>query len=262
MKNRTIILSFAFMLGVAVLCSAADPVVVQPDSMELAPAEQALLSAGITTLESLLADTTLGPHRRFGQDGWTQESFALYAAGSLEERGYPIYLARAGQRVWVLVGLAVEGRMVWIPVEPSPASAGTVQATLGRVPFVQPSSPSRLLEERYLAFESVSSLPPNQGPTARFRTSDETLIAGRSLQLTAYRSSDPNGIIALYRWCIGEAPCVATTSWSHVVTLGKPGHIEITLVVVDDAGRSASVSLGVRVLRDTLRPPSSGCGCG
>jgi hypothetical protein len=263
MKTRTIILFCAFMLGVAVLCSAADPVVAQPDSMNLTATERTLLQTGITKLEVLLSDPTLGPQRRLGQDGWIQDSFALFAAGSLEERGYSVYLARGGQNVWVLVGLVIEARTVWMPVEPSPSSAGTTQTTLGRIPSVQPSSSSLLLEERYLTFDSVSLLPPNQSPIARFRTSEDELIAGQSVQLIASRSSDPDGAIALYRWCIGETPCFVTKSWSHVVTLDEPGLIEITLIVIDNAGRSASVSSEVRVRRATLRPqPTGGCGCG
>ena len=258
-------------VSTCVAVQAEEPIVFQLDATNLSTRELAQLSTDLAELEMLLRDTTLGPQRQLGQNSWTVRSFALFSAGSLADRGYPIYLAEDEERVWVLVGLVAAARTLWIPVEAAPSS-GIVQTTLGRIPYAQASSSSLHVAERYLSFDSTFPLPRNLGPVARFRTSSAFASAGdvldvsigREFQLSASSSSDPDGSIALYRWCIGVNPCAATTRWSYSTRLDEYGTTPITLIVVDNAGRSASVSATLNVV-DAPPPPDGGdgdCGCG
>ncbi len=268
-RALVMILALAAVQGVA--GQEGGPIVFQVDQGNLSAHELSQLSVNLSALEEVLQDTTLGPQRKYGQNGWTHYSFALFCAGSLADRGYPVYLAQDSELVWVLVGLPVGSRTVWIPVEPSPAR-GVTQETLGRIPFVEPSGPSLRVQERYLSFDSASSLPENASPVARFSASGTLIgeedevdaIAGRTLRLTAAPSRDPDGRIALYRWCVGESPCVASSYETYSMRPDEPGTTRITLVVVDNAGRSASVSATI----DASSPPppsdtgDGGCGCG
>jgi hypothetical protein len=270
MRIRALVIVAALVVGPFAGVLAQQGSVPQLDETNFSAAELRRLSSELSSLATILDDATLGPQRRLGQDGWTSESFATFTAGSLAERGYSVSLARNEARVWVLVGLVVGGRSVWVPVEPSP-EAGAKQETLGRIPFQRPDSNSLRVDDRYLTFSATSTLPPDLSPSARVRTSESFIEAGKSFRLVA-SASDPDGQIVLYRWCIDGVPCVATTSWSYVARVETPGEVRILLVVVDSAGRSTSVETAVTVaagatdeFRDLegLSPgPNSGCGCG
>jgi len=254
--------------GVTALAAEVEQItVVQLDSQHFSTQELGRLSAELARLDDLLSAATLGPQRRLGQDGWTWQSFAEFSAGSLAERGYEVVLALDGQRTWILVSLLIDGRTIWIPVEPSPAGTAP-QTTLGRIPFARPGTGSLLLEGAYLSFTSTSALQPNLGPTAVFRVSDRVVERNASVRLEAAASWDPDGVIALYRWCIDGAPCVATLSWSFIARSGTPGENRITLFVVDNAGRSASSEAFFSVRSDDPEPTRSplydpaDCGCG
>jgi len=271
---RALVILAALAMVYGVPGQAEDPVVFQLDQENLSTSELDRLAADLSVLQRILADTTLGPQRKHGEDGWTHYSFSLFSGGSLAERGYPVFLAQDGQLVWVLVGLAVGGRTVWVPVEPTP-TRGTTQLTLGSIPFVDPASRSMQLQARYLTFSSASPLPKNASPVARFRASGRiareggkvAATVGQRLQLDASPSSDPDGGIALYRWYVGTSSCVASPDPTHSTRSDQPGTTPITLVVVDHAGRSASISA---VIDASVASPqqrddkdSGGdCGCG
>jgi len=267
MRIRVLIITIASAVALAAGIQSEGQVVVQLDTHNFSAEELGRLSAELLRLEDLLGDQTLGPQRQLGQDGWTPQSFAEFSAGSLAERGYDVVLARDVQRAWILVALVINGRTVWIPIEPSPAT-GTTQATLGRVPFLSPDSGSLLMESQYLLFASTSVLAQNLGPTADFRISDTVVEVNASVLLDASASWDPDGTIVLYRWCIGGTPCVAMTSWSFVSHANTPGDRRVTLIVVDNAGRSASTELFFSVrgeVPDSTRSPlydPADCGCG
>jgi len=262
MRIRVVTTVLALAIALAAGVPARGQVVAQLDAQNFSAQELGHLSAELARLGELLDDPSLGPQRKLGQDGWSWESFAAFSAGSLADRGYPVVLARDGGRVWVLVGVLVDGKTVWVPVEPSPA-AGERQLTLGRIPFATASSGSLRLESLYLSFASTAELPPNQRPTASFTVSDNVIDPSTAVHLTALTSSDPDGRIVLYRWCIDGGPCVATTSWSYVTTLRTPGNVSITLTVFDNAGESASmqITIVVRHIIDPPPPPDPNCGC-
>jgi hypothetical protein len=262
MRNRVLISVLTLLATLAgAIPATAQVVPLQLDPSNFSAQELTLLSGEMARLDSLLGDTTLGPQRKLGQDGWSQDAFARFSAGSLAERGYPVYLARSQTNVWVFAGLVVDGRTVWIPIEPSPL-AGETQSTLGRIPLAG-GFDSLLLQSRYLSFESTTGLGPNTSPSAALRAAETSITVGESIRLIASGSSDPDGRIVLYRWCLGGS-CEATTSWTHILRIDAPGAQRITLFVVDDGGRSASATIQIQAWQrvDEPAPPSGGCGCG
>jgi hypothetical protein len=241
---------------------AGDVHVVQLSPADLSGAVLAELSSRLEPLRALLADTTLGPQRKPGQDGWTPAQFARFSVGSLAERGYPVWVAANSVRTWVLVGVECAGQVVWIPVEPTPR-VGEVQGTLGRIPFAT-SGTSLLLDESYLPFTSLAPVGENAPPVCGFSVSALEMDQGSALQLNASTSFDRDGAVALYRWRVGDGPWIPTTSWSHAIIVDASGIVPLTLSVVDNAGRSSlcSVSLSVRPMeKKTPRPAPPPCGC-
>jgi len=267
MRIGLVIAVSSLVVAVAVSPLAVGQGVVQLDESSFSAQELVRLSAELARLQDYLDNTTLGSQRALGQDAWTAESFAVFTAGSLAERGYSVRLAEAGPRVWVLAEIALGDRTVWVPIEPTP-QAGAIQSTLGRIPFVQPGTSSLRLKADYLSPSSTFPLPQNRAPTATFRVSETSVSVGGTVRLIASLSSDPDGQIVTYRWCVGEAPCVVTTSWSYIVRLDEPGDTKITLVVVDNAGRSASANGIIGVSGEGIQPSQSpvkktrDCDCG
>jgi hypothetical protein len=268
MKNRTIVLSCAFVLGLAVLCSAADPAVVQPDSLDLTPGERNLLLTGIANLESLLSDQTLGPQLAHGSSGWTSREFARFSAWSLADRGYSVYLAtsaswQGGPHTWVLVGLSLGTKTAWIPVEATPL-AGGIQTTLGQVPLWSRSSGSIHYDERYVAFTSVNALPDNRAPIAQIRTSGQSVEIGELVTLSANQSYDPDGQLTVFVWCVDGRPCFATSSWSHIFRATARGEKTVRLIVIDNLGRPGTAQVTLIASSKPLGEDrnSGGCGCG
>ena len=260
MRTRRMIIVALTMVLSAGLSAVAQVPVVQLDPAHFSTQELTTIADQLEQLDELLRRPTLGPQRRLGQDGWTEASFARFTAGSLAERGYPVYLAAGGGHDWVLAGLSVDGRTVWVPVDAAPA-AGAVQQTLGRVPYTDAGSIR--IESRYLAPSSASALPSNRAPTAALRASETTIQDTDTLRLIASQSSDADGRVVLYRWCVDGSPCAATTSWSYVAHPNATGDVRIVLTVVDDGGFSASTTMSIVVLETVDVPdPPAGCGCG
>ncbi len=258
-----VVLLFSSVLGAT---QSASIRVVQLDGANLPPSLVAELPGLLAPLNALLADPTLGPQRKLGQDGWTTAQFARFTAGSLAERGYDVQLATttSGGAWCVLVGIRASNRTVWVPIEPSP-SGDAVQLTLGRIPFVSPGSASLLLVEPYLSFTSATTLPANVPPTALPPTASVPAVnQGDMFQLLAGSSHDTDGTIALYRWCIGNQPCASTTSWSYTAIINDAGQVVVRLSVVDNDGRSASSAFIMTVLAAPGRPAPvtpPPCGC-
>ncbi len=247
------------------LVSAADiSVVKQLDEANYSAEVLGTLPAALMQLQSILTDESLGPRRRLGEDGWTTREFASFAAGSLADRGYLVRIAVAGARAWPIVGLPVANTVVWLPVVSTPLP-GDEQKTLGYVPFDAQSGKGQL-DAEYLAYDSVSAVPPDSPPKAQFRFSALTVDYGSAVEVLATGSSDPDGRIVLYRWCVDGGPCVATLSWSHLITATSASHVlSVTLFVVDDRGRSASASGTIEVTNLSINknpPPVTSCGCG
>jgi hypothetical protein len=266
MKTRTLVLTCVFVLGLATLCLAADPVVVQPDSAEFTAVERTALRTGIATLESLLSDATLGPQLAHGSLGWTSQQFARFSAWSLTDRGYPVYLAAStswegGPHTWVLVGLSLGTTTAWVPVEATPLP-GEVQTTLGRIPLSSRSSASVRYDDRYAAFASAAALPDNRAPVAQIRASAQSVAVGERVTLSASHSYDPDGQLVTYVWCVDGLSCFATSSWSHVFRATAGGEKTVRLIVIDNLGRPGTAQIRVVALATPEGDPNSGGGCG
>jgi hypothetical protein len=262
-RAGSISLLLLVVLSVVGVSQAGDVHLVQLGPSALSGAVLAEIPSRLEPLRALLEDTTLGPQRKPGQDGWTPAQFARFTAGSLAERGYPVWVAANSVRTWVLVGVECAGQVVWIPVEPTPR-VGEVQGTLGRIPFATSGGSSLLLDEGYLSFTSVAPLGDNSAPVCGFSVSALEMDQGSTLQLNASTSFDRDGAIALFRWQVGDGPWVATTSWSHAIIVAASEIVPLTLVVVDNAGKSSqcTVSLSVRPMdQKTIRVAPPPCGC-
>jgi len=228
--------------------------------------DRAQLLAVLATLEPLLADTTRGSRQFRDQDAWGTREFALYTAGALEQLGYAtVVVVRSdsgGSTYWVLVRVALAARDGFLPVDPSPA-ASAMQYTLGRVPGVMSTTDARF-DERYLTYDEVIALPTNQPPVAQIRKPMGTLLVGEKILLLGVLSSDPDGVIVLYRWRVGtEGPIVMEKS-SFYYQFDAPGSHQIELTVVDNRGASAATMIEVVVVdvSEEGDQEDTGCGCG
>jgi PKD repeat protein len=105
----------------------------------------------------------------------------------------------------------------------------------------------------------VTTLPPNQPPTAAFTANANAL----SVAFDGTGSSDPDGTIVKYAWDFGDGSSSAQASPSH--TYAAPGTYSVTLTVTDNRGGSAfitkSISVSTVVAADAFgRTVSSGWG--
>lgn len=151
------------------------PQVLQPNATAYSAEEVLVLIEALATLDQVLSDGSQGSRRTFVAGGWQSRDLASYTAGRLAESGYQTLLASQGgwpdgEHVWVLVGLALPARTVWVPVEATPQPESS-QLTLGRVPGTVDEGGALWFEERYAAFAEVEELPDNQEPVAKFRCS-------------------------------------------------------------------------------------------
>ena len=229
--------------------------------------DRAQLLAVLATLEPLLADTTLGSRQFRDQGAWGTREFALYTAGALEQLGYAtvvVVRSDAGDSTyWVLVKVALAARDGFLPVDPSPA-AGAMQYALGRVPGLSLSTTDARFDERYLTYDEAIALPTNQPPVAQMRKPMGTLLVGEKVLLLGVLSSDPDGVIVLYRWRVGtQNPIVMQTS-SFYYQFDAAGSHQIELTVVDNRGASAATAIEVVVVdvSEEGDQEDTGCGCG
>jgi len=233
------------------------PQVVQLNGIGLSAAQRAALDDAIRDLERVLGDPDLASKRALGQSGWDVLDFAAYTAGSLERLGYHVAIVRrdegtSGERVWVLVGLAVNGTTVWIPVEPLPDPIRR-QGTLGAIPWA--GAGTARLNEEYIPFDSVVELPPNLPPVAIIRPPGRILEA-EPVALFAHTSIDPDGEIVLYAWTFSGSEPETTISSSIWHTFPGVGEYTVGLTVTDSRGAQASTSLAVKAVEE------NDCGCG
>ncbi len=244
--------------------------VLQPNTTAYSAAEVATLKEAIATLEGILNDYDYGSRRVFAAGDWQSRNFAEYTAGFLAERSYVVKLVNQsgwsdGIHTWVLVGIPVAGKTAWVPVESSPA-AGSVQQTLGYVPMIRDASGDRRFEARYTEFSDVVELGANQPPVAKLRLPSSVVRVDEQVKLLALGSSDPDGEIMLYVWDFGDRKTETSTLWTVRHEYRQRGTYNVSLVVIDNHGTSATTSMRLRVVHSRSTPaetaPSSGGGCG
>jgi len=262
--TKTLILALALLCALPAIASAADTV--SPlDGLGLTGAESALLNQLVLRLETLLADGTLGSLKTRNATGWASAAFAAFTAGSLTERGYRVRLASGpegpdGPHTWVVAGLLVGDRTVWIPIEPSPAF-GALQRNLGRIAWESPSSRTRF-DPAYTEPVALMTLPDNAPPVARLQFDEPRYEIGDVVRASASGSFDRDNGIVVYRWCLDDEPCTSSSYWKLTIKKQDAGEYVLTLTVIDAGGRSATASA-----RFVVADPqgnewrSAGCGC-
>jgi len=238
------------------------PQVLQPSAYSAS--EAAALTQWIADLEKALADYTLGCLRTFGPDGCSSRDFAAYTAGILTGEGYKTTLVSGpgwpdGVHTWVLVGLALDGKTAWVPVEACP-QMGHTQPVLGKVPM---TADSREFDPRYLNFTGLVNLPSNKPPVAKIRLPASAIIAGETTRLFALGSQDSDGEIVLYLWDYGDGSKESVATWVTRHIFATPGKYQVRLTVVDSYGNQVTTEVTVRVVDkgELSSPPAAGCGC-
>ena len=257
------LVSAGVVLGTA-LCALAQPVVVQPNAADLSTAELAEFSNSYQRLSGLLGSITLGSQKLFGQHGWGPLDFAKFSAGSIEQKGYPTVIVElAGEgtesRVWVLVGLDLGSRTVWIPIEPLP-EPGFAQRTLGAVAGTVPAGGLVQIDPEYLIYTGVIELPENLPPIALIRPPASDVAEHVMSAWSGKTSIDPDGSIVLYQWTFDDDTQRVTAQFVQWFTFESSGTHTAHLTVTDSRGAQASTSLTLYVM--TTAEYEAGCGCG
>jgi len=269
MTRRVLMISLSLLLLAVPVLGGDLPQVLQPNETAYSATEVATLTQAIASLENILNDYRLGARRYFASDQWSSRDFAAYTGGTLTEMGYETVLVSGtglpdGTHTWLLVGIPLEARIAWVPVEASPV-AGHSQQVLGYIPSTTDGAGRLWYEESYLNFSDVTELPPNLPPVAKIRPPTGVVATNSRVKLLTLGSYDPDGEIVLYLWDFGDGTTSVHTSPVYRYAYGKKGDYTLTLTVIDNRGKPATTSVDVRVgQREEISPPSSsdGCGCG
>ena len=162
---------------VPVLCDELSQVL-QPNTTAYTAEEVTVLTEALTSLEEILNDDRFGSRRTFAPDAWQSQDFAAYTAGRLSEFGYKTMLVSRSDRadailpdalhVWVLVGIALDEQVAWVPVEATP-EPGKPQQNLGLIPSTTDEDGNIWFEESYVSFSEATDSPANLPPVAKIR---------------------------------------------------------------------------------------------
>jgi len=240
-------------------------IVRQPNATDYSAADLERLIAGITALQAVLGDATLGSNHQLSATDWDTYDFAVHTAQALTARGYDVLVVAApngsaGTRHWVLVSVDLDAHIGWVPVDPSPPF-GIVQSTLGTVPLTADAAEALWFDAVYvtyaeeIAIESTSNQPPN----AVIRTDHPKGVTNQKVVFLAVMSTDPDGQIVAYEWDLGDGATAAGRLVEH--RFGTPGLYQVSLTVFDNLGASGTVVLDYSV-KDPGGAATSGCGCG
>jgi len=238
-----------------------------PNASAYAASELAALQSAITNIQDLLDDYGLGSGRYFASTEWMSADFAAYTAGILASNGYETRLVAQegwpdGEHAWVLVGIVLPTRTVWIPVEASPAM-GKSQQILGAIPEYVDDAGQAWFEKEYAMFAREIVLPGNVSPVASIRIIPTQGIAGQEVTFMGLASYDPDGEIIRYGWDFGGLETSTRSTVRFAFT--AEGTYKIVLSVTDSRGKTTVTSIDYRVkgVREPATPSSGGgCGCG
>lgn len=255
MKRRSLgllapLLLLSLLVGFVGAQAADVPVVLQPMDAAFSPSERAVLLAAAQDVERILQQGYPTSYSRLASSGWLDRDFVVFAAGTLQFSGYEVIVVEGddgsgGNRLWILVGIALGERTGWIPVEATPSQVGA-SWLLGRIPWIGISGTE--FEAFYLAFDRVVELVPNTPPTAQITSigvvviDEQTAIHGRA--------EDRDGTIIAYVWSIDGEEIEVSTSFVFRHTFIALEEYEVTLVVFDNRGAQATASGLVEVLAE------------
>lgn len=243
--------------------------VLQPNDTAFSAAEVVALSQGIANLSETLDDYYLASRRYFRVEDWLSQDFSTYTAGRLSNLGYEVRIAYQDrwsdtEHSWVLVGILIQDRTAWIPVEASPEPDHS-QLNLGYIPYYTDNMEKLWFEERYCEFDDAVELSPNFPPVAKIRLPVWSSKAGELIKLTALEAYDSDGEIVLYSWDFGDRKTTILTSSVCRHRFKEPGSYTVTLTVTDNQGESATTADTLQIQADdsdATLPASGGCGCG
>ena len=269
MRRLVPLIVLLLFLPVASVLAGDLPQVLQPNTTAYSASEVATVTQAIVTLTKALNDYDMASRRYFSASEWSSRDFAMYTAGVLSGKGYTTLLVSGdgwpdGMHTWVLVGIPLEGKTAWVPVEASP-DQGHSQQILGHVPSTTDAAGKMWFDAPYLTFTTLVQLPSNAAPVAVIRPPMPPITTDTSLTFKAIGSYDPDGEIILYLWSFGDGTTEAATSWSIYHKFRKSGRFTISLTVVDNLGKEATAKMRLPVAEkseEAPTPPSSGCGCG
>ena len=255
----TVTLFLSLILSIAAL-SGETPTILQPNDPAYTSTERAAVLSAISRLEDLLATSFPVPRHRLTGQGWTEQDFAAFTAGKIEQGGFTAVLVRGtdaigAPSVWIAAGVNLGARIGWIPVEPMPTDRSN-EWQLGFVPTLIRGSVLQF-DANYLTFSTVIELPANMPPVAGIRRPLTVLVVDEKETIYGYGSADPDGQIILYEWRIDDEEPIETSTWSLRHTFEEVGEFTIALTVTDNRGATATTSIEVEVLEE-----DPGCGCG
>jgi hypothetical protein len=231
--------------------------VLQPSDSGYSSTERTALLAGADAVQKVLNEGFPFPRFRLIQQGWTDDAFIQFAAGTLRSAGYSVVLAEGTMsgvaRTWILVGIDLGSRTGWIPVEAA-ASWVSSEYRLGEIAW-QGGVAGGSFDSRYLAFSQTVALAPNAPPAITLTEPNRNVIVDVRATFQAV-GSDPDGTIIAYQWTFGDRDTLTDTHATVWYAFKDAGEQTVHLVVIDNRGGRTTASVTVDVLAE-----DPGCGC-
>jgi subtilisin-like proprotein convertase family protein/PKD repeat protein len=146
--------------------------------------------------------------------------------------------------------------------------SGTYGTDTGTNPSVSTSYSSpgtvtvglRVTDNAGLTATTTHAIQVTRPPVARLTAAPNPSTAGQQVTLDASGSSDPDGVIANYRWDLDGSGAYATNGGATpflVRAFGQPGTYRVGVLVTDNYGATASTTMTI-----TVNPPSTGTSTG
>jgi hypothetical protein len=268
------VLMFVFLMALFTVALIGDdrPEVLQPTPTNFSEAELSVLTSAMNDLSSILSDGYWASRRTFSGQVWQSADFAVYTAGILAGLGYQVRIVSEdgwpdGVHAWVLVGIPLADRTVWIPVEAAPPPGGS-QELLGRIPGYGDDGRESRFDEAYIDFDTVITSPANLPPVASIRVPMLAFATGEQIRFSPLGTYDPDGEIVRCHWDFGDGATPVSDREGAFHAFTEPGVYLVTLAVIDDHGAHAVARLTVHVVEaidpeELPQPPAGGgCGCG
>ena len=148
--------------------------------------------------------------------------------------------------VWVLVGIALDEQVAWVPVEATP-EPGKPQQNLGLIPSTTDEDGNIWFEESYVSFSEATDPPANLPPVAKIRAPFR-IEANDKTTFRATGSYDPDGEIVLYCWDFGDGTTETAVTNTTRHRYEEPDYYKVMLTVIDSRGASETVSITRRVV--------------
>jgi hypothetical protein len=255
--RRSVFILLALLVVFSLVLAAQTVTVLQPSDAGYSSAERAALLAGATAVQNILDEGFPFPRFRLIQQGWTDDAFIQFAAGTLRTAGYSILLAQGtiseAAHTWILVGIDLGDRTGWIPVEGA-ASWVSSEYRIGEIAW-QGGVAGGSFDSQYLTYSQTVALAANVPPQISLNDLNRNVVVDVKATFQAV-GSDPDGTILAYEWTINGRDTLIDTRSTLWYTFSKTGKATVDLVVIDNRGAKTTASVTVDVLAE-----DPGCGC-